>query len=74
MATPGSVKIKIQDLITSANATTGKGDTNLRDGVYSLIQGYGSGDGSTVPTFDGSVAVEGEAQHIPYYEGEVVVS
>lgn len=43
MATPGSVKIKIQDLIDSANATTAKDDDNLTDCVNSLIEGYGQG-------------------------------
>lgn len=46
MATPGSVKIKIQDLITSANATTGKGDTDLTRAVNNLIDGYGQGGGA----------------------------
>jgi hypothetical protein len=32
------------------------------------------GDGGNVPEFDGAVSVEGTAQNIPYYDGEVVVS
>lgn len=46
MATPNSVKNKIQVLIESANATTGKSDNNLTDGVHSLIAGFGQGSGS----------------------------
>lgn len=47
MATPSSVKNKIQGLINSANATTGKKDKDLTSGVNSLIAGYGQGGGSS---------------------------
>ena len=48
MATPESVKNKIQGLIDAANFITDKDDDNLTDGVYSLIKGYGSGGAATV--------------------------
>ena len=38
-----SIKGQLQELIDSANATTGNADTNLTDGVNSLIEGYGGG-------------------------------
>lgn len=38
-----SIKTQIQSLIDSANAKTGKTDTNLTNGVNSLIEGYGVG-------------------------------
>lgn len=47
MATPNSVKTKIQGLIDVANKTTGKRDTNLTSGVNSLIKGYGQQGGTT---------------------------
>lgn len=43
MSTIQSIKGQLQELIDSANATTGNADTNLTDGVNSLIEGYGSG-------------------------------
>ena len=48
MAKADVVKVKIQNLINKANATTGKNDTDLTSGVYNLVQGYGSGGGSSV--------------------------
>lgn len=47
MSTTETVKTQIQSLIDSANATTGKQDTNLTDGVNALIKGYGQGSGSS---------------------------
>jgi len=46
MATADSVKVKIQNLISKANETTGKSDTDLTSGVDSLIEGFGQGDGN----------------------------
>lgn len=46
MTTPNSVKTKIQNLIRSANATTGKSDTDLTSAVNKLIAGYGTGGGA----------------------------
>lgn len=43
MSTIQSVKNQIQTLIDNANATTGKGDTNLTTAQNSLIEGYGQG-------------------------------
>lgn len=48
MAKADEVKVKIRSLISKANATTGVTHANLTGGVYSLIAGYGSGDGSSV--------------------------
>ena len=45
MASAESVKTKIQNLIRSANATTGKNDTDLTNAVNKLIAGYGTGGG-----------------------------
>lgn len=45
MSTIQSVKNQIQTLIDNANATTGKGDTNLTTAQNSLIEGYGQGGG-----------------------------
>lgn len=52
MAKADDVKVKIQGLIDKANATTGKSDKTLTEGVYSLMQGYGSGEGGVkeIPT------------------------
>ena len=73
MAKADEVKVKIENLINKANATTGRSDDTLTEGVYSLIAGYGQGGGASTPQYDGSVAVEGTAQHIPYYDGTVVI-
>ena len=43
MATADSVKNKIQGLINTANATTGKADTDLTSAVGALIAGFGQG-------------------------------
>lgn len=45
MATAESVAAKLQALITAANATTGKTDTDLTTAVDSLISGFGGGSG-----------------------------
>lgn len=45
MATADSVKAKIQGLIATANAKTGKSDTELTSAVNHLAEGYGSGSG-----------------------------
>ena len=45
MATADSVKNKIQGLINTANATTGKADTDLTSAVGALIAGFGQGGG-----------------------------
>ena len=45
MATAESVKNKIQGLINTANATTGKADTDLTSAVGALIAGFGQGGG-----------------------------
>ena len=41
MSNLGTIKAQIQELLDSANAVTGNEDTNLTDGVNSLIEGYG---------------------------------
>lgn len=46
MATAASVTAKIQNLIRTANATTGNADTDLATAIGSLIAGYGTGGGS----------------------------
>lgn len=43
MSTPDSIKTQIQNLISTANTTTGKSDTNLTTAITSLISGYGGG-------------------------------
>lgn len=43
--TEDSVKAKIQSLITEANNTTGKSDTDLTSAMLSLAEGYGQGGG-----------------------------
>ena len=43
MAKADEVKVKIENLINKANATTGKSDTNLTDAVSHLTEGYGQG-------------------------------
>ena len=45
MATADSVKAKIQGLIDSSNATTGKNATDLTSAVNHLKEGYGQGGG-----------------------------
>ena len=44
MSTPDSIKTQIQNLISTANTTTGKSDTDLTAAITSLISGYGGGD------------------------------
>ncbi|MGN0787141.1 MAG: hypothetical protein ACI4OB_07090 [Christensenellales bacterium] len=51
MATAESVKLKIQGLISNANATTGNTDATLTDAVASLIAGFGTGGGAGL-TYD----------------------
>ena len=41
MATIEQVKNQMQTLLNNANATTGKTDTTLTNGVNSLINGFG---------------------------------
>lgn len=43
MSTPNTVKAQLQSLIASANATTGKEDTDLTSAVGSLVEGYKQG-------------------------------
>ena len=43
MSTPKTVKTQIESLIASANATTGKADTDLTSAVGSLVEGFGQG-------------------------------
>ena len=45
MATAESVKEKIQNLISSANAVTGNASTSMTDAVAALIAGFGSSGG-----------------------------
>lgn len=45
MATAESVKEKIQNLIATANSTTGGADTDLTAAVNALIAGFGTGGG-----------------------------
>ena len=47
MANAESVKSKIQNLIATANATTGKADANMSDAVASLIAGFRAGENSS---------------------------
>ena len=50
MATPDSVKAKIQALIAKANAKTSNTDTDLTSAVDRLVEGYGQGgDGKPIP-------------------------
>ena len=51
MATADSVKNKIQGLINTANATTGKADTDLTSAVGALIAGFGQGGGGGASGF-----------------------
>ena len=60
MSTPDSIKAQIQSLISTANTTTGKSDTDLTAAITSLISGYGGG---------GDVAYNG----LRYNEGTVLV-
>lgn len=55
--TAESVKSKLQSLITASNAKTGKSDANLTDAVKTLLEGYGQGEDSPLPT---EVATEDE--------------
>lgn len=56
--TEASIKAKIQSLITKANTTTGKSDTDLTGAVLSLAEGYGvGGEDSPLPI---EVATESE--------------
>lgn len=47
-----SLKTKVQALLTSANAKTSAGDTNLTAAVKTLIDGYGHGGGGAQPQRD----------------------
>lgn len=47
MVTADSVKAKIQNLISKANAKTGKSDVNLTNTINTLIGGYGKGEEAT---------------------------
>lgn len=47
------VKEQIQNLINSANVTTGKSDSTLTAGVQRLISGYGTGEGNETILTDG---------------------
>ena len=55
MATADSVKTKIQNLITSANNTTGQSDGDMTSAVESLISGFG---GSGIPVITGIYVTE----------------
>lgn len=48
MATAESVKAKIQGLIATGNAKTGKSDGDLTSVVNSLVSGYGGGGGGII--------------------------
>ncbi|MBQ2384113.1 MAG: leucine-rich repeat domain-containing protein [Oscillospiraceae bacterium] len=51
MATADSVKTKLQGLIDTANATTGKEDATLTAALNSLIGGFGSGGGGNAEAY-----------------------
>jgi len=48
MATADSVKSKIQNLIASANSTTGQSDADMTSAVASLIAGFGASGSSVI--------------------------
>lgn len=50
MSTPDTVKAQLQSLIASANAKTGKTDTDLTAAVDSLVAGYGQGSSAPILT------------------------
>ena len=45
-----SIRSKIQALIAAANTKTGESDTTLTDAVQTLVNGYGSGGGWSLPS------------------------
>lgn len=66
MATADSVKAKITGLISAANATTGKADTDLTSAVGALIAGFGqggnSGGGGAFEVTEGTITPSSETQ------------
>lgn len=65
MATADSVKAKIQDLIDSANATTGQNETDLTAAVNHLKEGFGQGGDNYYDTFWDSFQQNGQRTY--YY-------
>ena len=70
MSTPDSIKAQIQNLISTANATTGKSDTNLTTAITSLISGYG---GSGDVTYNGLRYNEGTS-YIEMVKGGMIIN
>lgn len=74
MATAESVKAKLQGLITSANAKTGKSDANLTDAVNTLLEGYGQGGGGIIEVDElPEVGVEGAIYSVPTFCDVIIV-
>ena len=75
MATAGSVKQKIQGLISNANNTTGNTDATLYDAVASLIAGFGTGGGDglkyDIGEFVLDADVKGRYPSLPHNLGEI---
>ena len=75
MATAGSVKQKIQGLISNANNTTGNTDATLYDAVASLIAGFGTGSGDGLKYDIGEFVLDADVKardpSLPHNLGEI---
>ena len=73
MATAGSVKQKIQGLISNANNTTGNTDATLYDAVASLIAGFGTGGGDGLKYDIGEFVLDADVKgrDLPHNLGEI---
>lgn len=67
MSTPDSIKTQIQNLIATANTTTGNSDTDLTTAITSLINGFGGGGDVTYNGLrynEGTVYFDGKNNNI----------
>lgn len=75
MATAGSVKQKIQGLISNANNTTGNTDATLTNAVASLIAGFGTGGGDGLKYDIGEFVLDADVKglnpSLPHNLGEI---
>ena len=74
MATADSVKANLQNIITKANSTTGRTDSNVDSAVDALIAGFGTGSGGITPTGTISITDNGTYDVTEYKTAEVSVS